>query len=330
MVGDYTHQTISSALTNSLPTSVNPSPAAPTLLPSGNILLPNGNIVTPTGQIVGNINPALAFNGTNVVDPYNQYTASAAVTKIFNGGILTLGSSFATTDYQQLQGTGPSAFTSFTTESFNENSSFAIGPLFYVYSNGDFSLRNENASMNPNSNAYEVKGGIGTRQFGLFRSSAYFGYQGSEQEGSGTAGGTLYGGSVSYFPTYVWTIIARVDHTNNISSETTVSTQALTLPTSSPVQIPVSSASRITTPSLQTTYQITPLWTVLGNFSYTHIENIGSPILTNAWLASATLSYEIWRNMSLSAQYQFTDVVSNAPGQSAMRSMVTVATDYRF
>jgi hypothetical protein len=329
-VADYTHKTVASALTNSIPTQINTLPATPTLLPDGNTLLPNGNIVSPTGQIVGQVNPALAYAGTTLVNPYDQYTATATVNKIFNGAILTLGNSVAKTDYQLVQGAGPSAFTSFASETFTENGSFALGPLFYVYSNGSFSVRSDNASLPTNSDAYEVVGGIGTRQFFLFRASAYFGHQGSDVEGSGTAGGAVYGATVNYYPTPVWAIIAKFDQTDNISSQTVASTQAITLPTNTPVQIATSSSTLISTPSLQTTYQISPQLIFSGNFSYSRIEYIGSPELTNAWLANLQISYEMWRNMTLTGEYQFTDVASNVAGGSARRNLLMLSANYRF
>jgi hypothetical protein len=329
-VGDYTHKTIASALTNSIPTQINTSSGTPILLPDGNTLLPNGYIVSPTGQIVGYINPVLGLSGIALVNPYDQYTATATVSKIFNGAILTLGNSVAKTDYQLVQGAGPSAFTSFSTETFTESGSFALGPLFYVYSNGSFSVRSNNASLPTNSDAYEVVGGIGTRQFGLFKASAYFGHQGSEAEGSGTAGGAVYGATFNYYPTPVWTIIAKFDQTDNISSQTVPSTQAITPPTNVPVQVPTSSSALISTPSLQTTYQISPQLTFLGYFSYSRIEYVGSPQLTNAWLADLQISYEIWRNMTLTGEYQFTDVVSNVAGESARRNLLMLSANYRF
>jgi hypothetical protein len=329
-LADYTHKTISSALTNSIPTQVNTPVATATVLPDGNIELPNGTIVAPNGQIVGQVNPALANSGTTLVNPYDQYTATATVSKIFNGGILTLSNSVAKTDYQLVQAVGPMAYTSFTSETFTENGSFALGPLFYVYSNGSFSIRSDNANLPTNSDAYEVVGGIGTRQFGLFKASAYFGHQGSDVEGSGTAGGAVYGATFNYYPTFVWTIIAKFAQTNNISSQTVPSSQAITLPTNAPVQIPTSSSTLISTPSLQTTYQISPLLTFLGYFSYSRIEYIGSPLLTNAWLADLQISYEIWRNMTLTGEYQFTDVVSNSALQSGRRNLFMLSANYRF
>jgi hypothetical protein len=330
VVGDYQHQTISSSLTNSIPTSVTTPPAVPTLLPNGDTVLPNGNIISPSGQLVGNINQALALNGSTLVNPYNQYTGTGTVSKIFNGAILTLSASIASTDYQQIQGTGTGAFTSFTTQTFTEATSVALGPLFYVYSNGDFSLRNQNSSVDSNSDAYRVIGGLGTRQFGLFRASGYYGYQASQTEGSGGAGGTVYGASLSYYPTFLWTIIGQFDQTNNISTQTVASTQALFTPTNLPVQIPLSSSTSVSTPSLQSIYQLTPQWGLLGDLSYSRIAGIGGPELTQTWFASLALSYEIRRNMTLVGQYQYSNIASNIAGGSGQRSLIMLSANYRF
>jgi hypothetical protein len=107
VLGDYTHQTISSSLTNSIPNAISTLPSTPTRLSNGDVELPNGQIVSPSGQIAGQVNPVLANSGIALVNPYDQYTGTATVSKIFNNGILTLGSSLASTDYQSAQGTGP-------------------------------------------------------------------------------------------------------------------------------------------------------------------------------------------------------------------------------
>jgi Putative beta-barrel porin 2 len=328
--GNYSHQTIQSALTNSIPGAISTPPATPTLLSDGNIELPNGNIVAPNGQVIGHAGQALALSGATLVNPLDVYTATGSVNKIFNGAFVNLSAALAENNYQSLQGTGPTAFTSFKTATYSESSSFALGPLFYVFSNGSFSQRTENSTIDPDSNAYRIVGGIGTRQFGLFRVSTYFGHQGSDVEGSGTAGGNVYGGRVSYFPTYAWAITAAVDQTNNYSSQTAVSTQALTLPTNTPVQIALSSSARTTTPSLQSTYQISPQLTLLGSLSYSHVAFVNSSEVTDAWLAALAISYEMWRNMTIAASYQFSNLLSNVPGTSATRNLISLSAEYRF
>jgi hypothetical protein len=293
------------------------------LLPNGNTQFPNGTIVSPTGQIVGQANPGLFVNGTSVVNPYDQFTGTASVNKIFNRGILTLSGSTARTDYENPGTPG------FSTNSFSENGAVWLGPVFYAYSNGSFALTS-NASPNPNSSAYRVVGGIGTRQFGLFRSSLYFGHQGSDVQASGKAGGDVYGGAISYYPTPPWTITASIDETINVSSETSVSTQALVIPGQTPLQIPLSASTRITATSLQTTYAISQQWTASGSLSYTRIEYIDSSRLDNTWSSDITLSYDIWRNMTLAWEYQFTSILSNAPFTSSKRNYINMSATYKF
>ena len=188
-------------------------------------------------------------------------------------------------------------------------------------------MRTNGEGADPYSQAYRVEGGIGTRQFGLFRASIYSGYQGSNADSSGIAGGLLYGGKISYYPTLAWTITAALDGTINHASGG-VSNLALTA--NSPEQIALSSSTRITTPSLQTQYQIGPQWTVIGNFSYSQIYYYGSPRLDNAWSADAQLNYEIWRNMTLGWEYAYTNIQSNVPGDSAIRNYLMMSANYRF
>lgn len=322
-LGDYTHKTIQSSLTNSIPSAIATPTATPTLLPDGNTQLPNGTIVSPTGQIVGQVNPALTANGTSAINPFDQFTGTASVNKIFNHGAITLSGTLARTDY-----TNPGT-PGFTTKSLSENGAVWLGPVFYAYSNGSFAQTSDTAP-NPNSNAYRVVGGIGTRQLGLLRGSLYFGHQGSEVQASGTAGGNVYGGAISYYPTLAWTITAAIDETINVSSETSASTQALTVPVPIPLQIPLSASTRITATSLQTTYAISRQWRTAGNFSYTRVEYINSSRLDNAWLADATLSYDIWRNMTLGWEYQYASIISNAPFTSSKRNYITMSATYKF
>jgi hypothetical protein len=329
VLGDYTHTTITSSLTSSIPSTIATSVATPTRLPNGNIQLPNGEIVSPTGQVIGNINGPSAGNGISVVNPFDQYTATATVSKVFNGADLTVSGSAAQTDYQSPQNPGtPSAFSAFTTKTITENGAVALGPLFYLYSNGAFSARSNSEGLDPNSQAYLVKGGVGTRQFGLFRASAYTGYQGSNGDTSGTAGGAIYGASLSYYPSLDWTMTAALDDTINKASAGGFSNQALSV--ASPEQIALSSSTNVTHASLQTQYQIGPQWTAIGNFSLTHIDYYGTPRIDNAWQADLQLNYEIWRNMTLAWEYEYTDILSNAPGQSATRNFLMMSALYRY
>ena len=324
--GDYTHQTIGYSLNSSIPSAI--ITPGTTVLANGNTVLPNGQIVSSTGQVVGQqVTSPLVVNGLAIVNPYDQYTASTSVQKIFGyGGIVNLGASLTRLDYE-LQSSNSLDYTATT---FTERAAFWLGSVFYVYSNGVLAL-DANTYPNPNSDVYRVVGGIGTRQFGLFRASAYFGYQGSELSGGfGSAAGDVYGGALTYYPTNDWTISATVDRTINISSITVSSSQAQSLPGLSPVLIPLSDSTDTTSVGLNTNYAISPQWSVNGTLTYSHIAYIGSSFFEDAWLADARLNYNIWRNMTLTLEYQYSSIVSNEPLTSANRNFIMTSATYRF
>jgi hypothetical protein len=322
VIGDYTHQTISSGLTSAIP-----SPTGFTgfiFLPNGNYESPNGTIYSgTTGQPIGQASPTVSSTPFSLVNPYDTFTGTARVQKLFSDGVVTLGASVQRQDYD-LQGTP-----NFTTKTFSEDASFWLGSVFYAYSDGSFTMRTTDPDAD--STAYRFVGGIGTRQFGLFRASAYFGHQGSGAAGSGSSGGSVYGGSLTYYPTPDWTISATVDDTINIAPANAVlSNQAIGTPGISPLQIPTSSSTQITSTGLHTSYTINQQWTANGTFAYTHVENIGSPLWDDSWVADASLTYNIWRNMTLSWEYQYSTIVTNQPDASAVRNLITMSATYKF
>ncbi len=323
-LGDYTHTTINGALTSAIPNAL--TATTTTVLPNGNIVLPNGTIVSPSGQIVGQVGPAFNVAALSVVNPYNAYTATAGVQKIFSDGIVSLGASLLRQDYQEQV----SKSEDFTAKTFTENAAFWLGPVFYLYSNGSFSTRT-NTLPTPDSTAYQITGGIGTRQFGLFRASAYFGHQGSDSTGFPSAGGDVFGGVLTYYPTPLWTITANFDETINIAPSTALpSTQAINLPISVPLQIAVSSSTQTAATSLRSEYRISPQWTASAIFGYTRVQFLGTPGWDNAWLADAILKYDIRRNLSLAWEYQYSSIVSNIPLNTAVRNLVTMSASYKF
>jgi hypothetical protein len=322
-LGDYTHQTISSSLTSAIPSPI--TTTGTTVLANGNTVLPNGTIVSPSGQIVGQSGSAVNASSQSAVNPYDQYTATGKVEKLFSDGIVTLGASVQRRNYD-LQA---SEFDDFTAKTFTENAAFWLGPVFYAYSDGSYSMRTS-TSPTPDSTAYRVLGGIGTRQFGLFRASLYFGHQGSDVSGSGTAGGDIYGGALTYYPKEYWTIKAAVDETINISSQTSPSTQAINIGALTPVQIPLSSSTNITAYTLKTDVKLTPKWTASGLLGFTRIEFIGSPALENVWLADATIKFNIRRDLSLTWEYQYSSIISNVPMSSANRNLIAMRASYKF
>ena len=214
--GDYTHRTIAPGLQNGIQGPV--SAPTNTLLPNGNTVLPNGSIVSPTGQIVGQTNPALVVNGVTVVDPYDQYTGSARVDKIFSDGTLSLSASTTRLNYEQ----AASSNLDFTATSFTEDATYWLGPLFYVYSDGVFAHRLKSGLKIPIPTFTELSGDSGLASLGYFALPRISGTKALSSLGNRQAE-TFTEERFTYYPTADWTISAHLDETINISSQTTPS-----------------------------------------------------------------------------------------------------------
>jgi hypothetical protein len=318
--GDYSRQTLSSSLQNSIQTTA-AAPATITL-PNGNIQLPNLTIIDPTtGQVVGQGTPAAGSNIPLLVNPVDRLASTFSVDKLFNRGIVSLSGSVSRADYE-IQ-----SALSTRSRTFTENAAFWLGPVFYAYSNGIISTVVTDATS-ASTTSHRVIGGLGTRQFGLFRASAYFGHQGSE--GSTNAGGDVYGGRLVYYPTEKWTLAGTVDKTTNISSQASATNLALTLPSFTAVQIPLGTSTRITSASLESNYEIARQWFTTWQLAYTRIEYVDSTRLDNTWLFDATLRYDIWRNMSLTWEYRYRSILSNVPFVSATSNVGIMSATYKF
>jgi hypothetical protein len=346
--GDYIHRTITGALISGFPAAA--TLPTTTQLPNGNTVLPNGNIIDPNGNVVGQTTPALNVAAANnqIVNPFDQFTATASITKLLNRGRVSVGGSLSKTEYE----TGSSS-PDYKSRSLFINGSQWVVPLFYVYSNAAFGWTDFAASpttitpllLSPtgvlttaaaggsNSSNYRVIGGLGTERIGLMRWSFYFGHQGSETSSAsstGSAEGDVYGGRWIYEPTPYWTFNLTVDHIDNIATGAAGSIIAQPLNPTTPVVLSTSSSTRTTTTLLESNYAIAKDWTVLTRLGYTHVDFVGSPRRDDSWLADLVLTYQMMRNLSLSWEYQYTSIVSNVPLLSSERNYFIGSATYKF
>ena len=87
--------------------------------------------------------------------------------------------------------------------------------------------------------------------------------------------------------------------------------------------VPQGIPSRTTTAILQTTYGLSRLWSVGVRGGYTRGDFIGVSRLNNhGWLAGASFNYEIWRNLMLTLDYQYSTVQSDAAFSDFTRNRV--------
>jgi hypothetical protein len=318
---DYTHQTITSNFINAIPGAF--AQQGTTVLPNGNTVLPNGNIISPSGQIVGQVAPSLnVANSTIQINPSNQYTGVLSVDKILNRGMIGLTGTISRTEFEN---TGLAE--NFTTKSLAGRGAIWLGPVFYAYTNDTYA---STVTTTQSTTAYRVVGGIGTRKIGLFQASAYYGHQGSDVEESGTAGGEVYGGSLSYFPTPIWTLGAAIDETVNISHQTGATNLVLNTQGQTALTVPISASTRMTSVSLNSNYLLSKQWSVLGRFNYTRVDYLDTGQLDNAYLADVILQYQLTRQLTLSWEYQYSSIVSNAPLTSSKRNFVGMNSVYKF
>ena len=322
LLGDYTHNTIAPALTSAIPSPITSTAAS--VLPNGNTVLPNGTIVNSNGQAVGQVAPSLGVGGLSVVDPFDAFTITGKIQKRFDDGIVTFGSSLLREDYEQQA----SQTKDFTAATFTEDLSFWLGPILYVYSDGAFT-KNQNTNPIPDSDAYRAIAGLGTRQFGLFSALAYFGHQGSRSIGFPWAGGNVYGGSLTYYPTPLWSIGANLDVTINLApSGALPSTQAL--PISSPIQIPLSSSTQISTSSVHADFKVTPAWTADTLIGYSTAQFLGTMNWEHALFGVAKLRYDIRHDLTFAWEYEYASIVSNLPLTSTTRNFISMSASYKF
>jgi hypothetical protein len=347
--GDYAHRTIAGGLINGIPSPV--TTPTTSVLPNGNTILPNGNIVDPAGNVVGQTNPGLSVVAANnlLVNPNDQFTATASVTKLLNRGILSVSGSISKTTYET-PGTTPD----YQVKSLRGNGGVWLGPLLYAYANvawawTDFSPTTSAAIVTPTligtgvdpptasqgskTSAYRAVGGLGTSRIGLMRASVYAGHQGSETQSNtqtSSAGGDVYGGRISYEPTRYWSFNASVEHIINIANGGAGSIIAQTIVTPTPIVVSTGSSTKTTASFLEMNYAISKLWSAFARFGYTRVEYLDSTRLDNAWLADFVLRYEMMRNLTLAWEYQYTSLVSNAPQISSQRNFFITSATYKF
>lgn len=268
-----------------------------------------GPPATPNVNIPIILNPFGTTPGVNPI-AYNQFTGGAQVTKTFDQLVVTLmGTGFGIV-YDQSDNVPIPFQTSHDGASFwlSGRVSYNFTPQFYAFAQGDGIFQRFSNSLF-NTNGYRVIGGVGSNDpKSLFRGEVYGGYWAQNQEQDNLIGfgiptdtnSAVFGGRLSYFPTRYWAIVAQVDQTLGMST---------TLAPFIPAGIP----TKTTTAILQTTYGIARDWSFGVRGGYTRGEFIGQGQLNNhGWMAGASFNYEIWRNLMLTLDYQYTTVQSNA------------------
>jgi hypothetical protein len=283
---------------------------------------------SPDANIPIVLNP---FGTTPSVDPaaYNQFTGSAAVTKTFdNVTFLTLrGTAFHIAFDDKTLPPDPFA-TSHDGTSYwlSARAGYNILPSAYLFAEGTAVLQRFHNSIF-DTNGYRVVGGAGTNDpQSLFRGEVYGGFQAQSNVhhninelaaalapeipvnliGLGIptdADSAVFGGRLYYYPTRYLTFVGIVDQVLGTSTQASAST-------------PAGTPSLSTNAILQVNYSLSRSWTLGSRIGLTESRYYGLGRTDKGRLLGASFSYEIWRNLSLTLDYQYTTVLSKTPGSN--------------
>jgi hypothetical protein len=247
-------------------------------------------------------------------DRFNQFAGSIAAEKRIGRAFLGLTTSAVNTTFDN-----NSAFPTSrdgTVYTVTQRSGYDITPQLYTFVDPSYHWQRYTDSTR-NSQGYRVTGGVGTAAPGLWQGEVYGGYQAEKNDIVGTYGGGVYGLRVAYAPTRMWDLRASLDETLGAS---TIATGGLT-----------GVASRITTALLNVGYRGLPRgWEANARFGTIYTHFINAPRNDNGWLAGANLTYEVWRNLGLTLDYQYKSVNSNVVGQSFNQQVVSLGASYRY
>jgi Putative beta-barrel porin 2 len=287
------------------------------------------------------------FGTTPSVNPasYNQYTGGGSVLKTFDNAFVTLG---GTVYHIQFDHTASLPIGNPFSTSLDGTSYWATGrigynvtPQFYVFAEGSGIFQRFNNSLF-DTNGYRVIGGVGSADpQSLFRGEVFGGYQAQHQLNGtdtlvdangvpiivgglgipsgvpGDAHSPIFGGRLAYFPTRYWTFVAQVDETVGIST---------TLSPTLPAGVPLLATNAI----LQTNYNISQWWWLGARAGYTRSKFYGLDRVDNGYMAGASLNYEMWRNLLLTLDYQYSTVSSNVVLSDFTRNVYTAGLTYRY
>jgi hypothetical protein len=300
MQGDYAHNTNANVLLNSLPTPV-VAPGSP----------------QPQGAA------AVVATQQTVVNPNDVYTAQATVYKELNRAFIRLNTSVTSTIFEE------TPTQNLNQKTYDGSGGFWFTPQLYAYGDGIQTF--SNPEVGTPSNFFRARGGIGSDQIGLFQGSIYYGQQGSEVNSGGKAGGDIYGGIVSYFPTAVWNMSLSVDRQRNVSDITVETGLGLGGLGLAAAGVSPSSSIQSTALAFKTNYTISEQTSAYFVLSDTLIDFIhGPPLRENSWLADVGISHQLRHDLRLTFDYSYTRFMSPTPLTSFTRNLVTLGANYNF
>ena len=260
---------------------------------------------------------------STIASPLNasQWLGSAAVIKSYGKMFVGLSGEVVKTNYDSLTTTtgsvGQSYRDSLVTR-ITARGGFWLTPALYAFSEVGGNLR-EFSETGYTSRGYRVVGGIGTDRISLFRGEIFAGIQRQvyDQPMIADAVSPILGGKIYWYPTRALTFSAALDQTFSDSSVPTPGN-------------PNGNPARISTARLNVNYQLAQDWSAGWRIGFDHSAYLGSTRRDNGWWTGASLSYDIYRNVALTMDYDYFRMYSNVSSAQYTRNVVNIGLKYRY
>jgi hypothetical protein len=270
-----------------------------------------GAVATPGGGYAMLASPLVSDN----------FSAGAAIRKSF--GRLFLGLSLDTTktlfsDLRTSTGVFSQAYRDSLVTRLTARGGWWLTPALYGFTEAAGNIR-DIADGSLTSRGYRASVGLGTDRISLFRGEIFGGVQRQNYQRAilTEAATPVFGGKIFWYPTRAFTVRASLDQTFTDSS----------MPTpANPGGFP----ARVTTALLHVHYHMARDWSVVWRGGFDHSVYLGVIRRDNGWHTGATFTYDIYRNMTASLDYEFQRVNSNAANASLKRNAVTLGVRYRY
>jgi hypothetical protein len=271
----------------------------------------SGTVATP-GEVVTVVQPL----------QYNQLTAVTSAQKSWGHLFASLGGTYTRTDFAELT---DSQGQHIDQDGRDEDAYLVSGriglwisPVLYAFLQPSQNWRRF-GDLRFNSEGERVVAGIGSNGLSLFRGEVFAGYQQQTYDNAsvGTISGNVVGGHAEWLPTR--------DITLGVSADKILGDATFASPRNADGS-PVES----TTVLLRANYSAEDLWSLSARFGYAFNDYKNDGRRDDQWIAGATTSYSISRNLTATVDWQYTNVDSNVDINSFNRNVFTVGANYKF
>ncbi len=286
------------------------------------------------------------FNGI-VATPYGNGIISSPQRSNMLGGYLSgvksfdkvfvgLSASTYATSYDPLYttaGSEPQSYRDSLVTTVTARLGYSFSPALYAFTEATGNTRNFSgdtgygiiAANVPtsgtiyNSEGYRVVAGLGTDRISLFKGEIFAGFQQQDYAYSafGSHSSAVYGGKISWFPTRAWTISLALDETYQDSG----------LPI---FGNPLGSAAFVSAATATVQYAMSKQWSASFSGGFANMTFLSGGLHDQNWTASATLNYEIARNILATAGYTLVLAESNVVGGSLTRNQFALGATYKY